>query len=183
MDSFTFYKGDDVENKISLRDLVHASNSITEALIDGGELTPELESALAVIETNLPEKIDGYHIMMTRLEEEAKYFKEKAAEFSLLANRIQNTQCRLKESIKQAMRDLGEDELKGNDYRFKLTNLKPKLVIDEIHIDRSYYMQVTKYEIDKKKIEEDLKLGVPVKGAKLEEIKALRLYLNSRGDS
>lgn len=165
----------------SLPALVKESQALFQALAEsGGELTPEMESALSNIEVNLPAKIDGYKVMIDRAELEEAYWKKKADEFYAVATGMKNVQARLKESLKFAAIQLNQTELVGNDVKFKLSNSKPKLIIDSDKIDKAYTMQVTTTEIDKKRIEEDLKLGVPVTGAHLEETKSIRAYVNKK---
>ena len=168
-----------METKQSLRTLVEISNTVLNQLIEsGGELTPEMEAQLAQVEINLPVKVDGYAAIMERLEMEEAYWKEKAAKFIAVARGCTNVRDRLKESLKFAMSELGTTEILGNDVKFKLSNSKPKMIIDPDTIDKAYTMQVTTTEIDKKRIEEDLKMGVPVQGARLEETKSIRQYVN-----
>jgi len=163
----------------SLIRLVQSSNSLVQALLEtGGELTPEIEAALAHIDTKLPEKVDSYQSIMDRLEIESEYWALKADQFKKMATACKNARERLKDNIKYAMNELGQTELVGNDFKFKLSNSKPKLVVDDVSLDRAYFMQVTETVVDKKRIEEDLRLGIPVKGAKLEEVKSLRSSLN-----
>lgn len=122
--------------------------------------------------------MDAYQAVLERLEIEGEYWASKAEAYAKMAKGCKGARERLKDSLKYAMKELGTDELIGHDCKFKLSNSKPKLVVDETDLDKSYYMQVTMTVVDKKRIEEDLKIGVPVKGAKLEEVKSIRSYLN-----
>lgn len=166
--------------KITLRDLVKSSQSIVEALIEsGGELSPEMEAQLQNLEINLPAKIDAYASVMERMEMEEEYWKQKAEVLRSVAKGCSNVRERLKESLKYAAQSINATELIGNDVRFKISNSKPKLVLDG-PIDPAYVIQVTTTEVDKKRIEEDLKIGVPVEGARLVETKSIRAYVNKR---
>ncbi|CAB4152619.1 Siphovirus Gp157 [uncultured Caudovirales phage] len=168
-----------MENSSSLRELVQSSQSIVEALIESnGELSPEMELQLQNLEVALPAKIDSYSFILEKLEAEEEFWKAKAKQLTAVAKGCSNVRDRIKESLKQAAVQLGKDELVGNDVRFKISNSKPKLVIDESQVDEAYKIIVTTKEIDKKRIEEDLKLNVPVQGASLVETKSIRSYIN-----
>ena len=165
----------------SLPALVREVQSLFQVLAEnGGELTPELEQSLAVIDIALPAKIDSYKVILDRAELEETYWKKKADEMYAIAKGMKSIQERLKESLKLAAIAMDKTELVGNDVNFKLSNSKPKMVIDEKLIDEAYKYTVTTTEIDKKKIEEDLRLGVPVTGAHLVETKSIRAYANKK---
>lgn len=167
--------------KETLRTLVQQSNDLMMQLAEsGGELTPELESQLANVELALPEKVDSYAHLIDRLDVEIETWKQKADFYSAIAKSCKNVKERLKENIKFAMQEMTVSEIKGNDVRFKLSSSKPSLQIDESLIDPLYTSQVTTTVIDKKRIEEDLKAGVPVAGARLIENVSLRTYANRR---
>ena len=163
----------------TLRELVQSSQSIVEALIEsGGELTPEMDAQLQNLEVNLPAKIDGYASIMDRMEMEEAYWKAKAETLRSVAKGCANVRERLKESLKYAAQQMSASELVGNDVKFKISNSKPRLIVDETLLDDAYKMHVTTIEVDKKKIEEDLKIGVPVVGAHLSPTHSIRAYVN-----
>lgn len=137
----------------------------------GGDMTPELQEKLNSIKPN----IDLSASMIERCGAHAEHFRKKARAFAEIAQGFEKSESYLKQIIKDDMQAHGVSELLGKDVRFKLSPSKPKLVIDEETLDSAYQMHVL--QPDKKKIEEDLALGVPVQGARLEETKSLRTYL------
>lgn len=167
------------ESKSTLPALVSQANSLAEALLEsGGELTPEIESALTINEKELGLKVDSYAIFVDRLEYEAGYFKAKAKELQAAAKVLENAQERLKENLKNAMRALKQDEIKGQDYKFKLSRSRPKLILDEKVLPGDFKTQVVSYEPDKDKIQDAINAGLEVPGAKIEETFSLRKYIN-----
>lgn len=165
----------------SLIALVKEAQTLFQVLAEnGGELTPELETMLANIDVKLPEKIDAYKVMLDRAEAEEAYWRKRADEMQSIARGLANLQASLKDRLKFVARETNQSELVGHEYKFKIANGKSKLVIDEKKLDTAYMMQVVTQEIDKKRIEEDLRIGVPVAGASLEETKSIRAYLNKR---
>jgi len=168
-----------VREKQSLRELVSFAAELMNELVEsGGVLTPELEAKLNVIELSLPEKVDAYAFVMQKLEFEAEYWKKQAETYNKIKTACQNARDRIKDNLKLAMKENGINELKGIDHKFKLTNGTFSLVIDESEIDDIYKKRVEEIVVDKKRIEEDLKAGVPVKGARLDPVYTLRPYVN-----
>lgn len=148
-----------------------------------GEITPEVEQALAVTESALKTKVDAYHYVDEMLEADAAFFKRKADAFSALAKRFANAQDRLRGNMKLAMQTLQLKEVKGKDYRWVLKRSAPKLVIDDASaLPDECVIQVVETKPDKDRIKELLKEGHIVPGARLEEVDALQPYENVRDD-
>ena len=164
----------------ALQLIVNEVAQLEQMLIEsGGEITPEIENMLAVKDVQLPEKIDGYYSIIERFELIQDFYKQKADAMSRLAKAASQVSDRCKDNLKLAMQELNVDELKGQDYRFKLSPSNPSVIIpDESLLDQSYTITKTVTSIDKKRILEDLKLAVKVMGARLEENFSLRKYLN-----
>lgn len=162
--------------------LVATANGIENMLLEtAGEITPEIEAALAVVDVNLPAKVDSYAFVIDRLEAQEAFWKLKANELYKIASSCKTARERIKDSIKDAISALGADEIRGNEVRFKMANSRPRLVIDEDALPKEYMMQIIHLEADKKRIEEDLKLGIPVEGATYQETKSLRTYAVNAG--
>lgn len=159
-----------MEKNETLFDLVAQFHSIERSLMEnGGEITPEVETALTTIETALPMKIDAYQFVMERLEVGEAYWREKAASFTKIARSHASAKERMKTAITAAMQKLNVTELKGVDTKFTLAANQAKLVINEDVLDKSFTMTVTKttQEPDKERIKTALKEGFDVAGAML----------------
>lgn len=161
-----------------LYDIVRDGMEVTRMLTEsGGELTPEIEQMLAVNETELAQKVDGYAAIMERLDSESDYWKAKAKEYTAIARSCDNARDSLKTRIKEAMNNLGVTELDGDDVRFKLTRVQEKLVIDDPKvIPAQFKMTVTEVVIDNARLREALTALEAVPGAHLEASSALRPY-------
>jgi len=141
-----------------------------------GEITPEIEQLMTISSSELVAKIDSYQYVLERLELEQQFAKEKAAKWAKVAKTFENTKQRIKENIKDAMKQMQTTELVGEESRFVLTKVKPSLNLFEEDLTDSYKMIVQTVVPDKEKIRADLELGVPVPGATLEQGFALRSY-------
>lgn len=150
---------------------------IETALIEsGGEFTPELEAELK----NIARNTDQGASTIERCELGAEYYRKKAMAYTLIARGYERTESYIRQMIKDDMLANNVTELKGNEFRFKLSPAKGKLVIDEKNLDSAYIMHTP--SPDKLKIEADLKVGCPVSGAHYEPSTALRIYLNKKAD-
>lgn len=166
---------------MNLIELVSLSNAVRLSLIESaGEITDETSKALAVLESNLPKKVDGYHYLVNEMEVEAEKLRAKAAEYTRLANSFENYCESLKARLKLACETMKVKELVGIEYKWKLTNAKSKVIIeDEAKIPQKYKKVevVTTTKILKDQIYEELKADKPVEGAKLEPSTYMKPYL------
>lgn len=162
---------------MSLMALVAQTKDIVAVILEhDGQLTPEIEAALTVIEEKTPAKVDAYAIVMERLEMEKDYWKEKAEFYSRVAKSCENIRQKLRDNVKYAMEQLGTDELLGNDVRFKLVPAKSRLVINETYLPKEFFKEIVTMEPDKTRIEAELKAGADIEGAMLVENRALRQF-------
>lgn len=145
----------------------------------GGVLTEDIEKALAIVDTHLPEKIDSYAAVIERFDLVEQFYKDKAAFYLGLAKSASSVTERCKDNLKFAMKELGVTELAGNEIKYTLSKNGPKAIVDDSSkIDQIYKVTETVVKIDNKRILEDLKVGVPVEGAHLEDVYRLTKSAN-----
>jgi hypothetical protein len=166
-------------NNKSLVTIVNESMSLEQMLIEsGGEMTAEIESFLSVNSEQLATKVDGYHMIIDRFDSLKKYYAEKAEFFKTISSQCDNASKRLKENIKFAMLEMGVDEIKGHDMRFKLSQGAGKLVVDdEEMIPVEFKFENITTEIKSYQLKEALKNG-PISGAHIEPTQSVRAYAN-----
>lgn len=171
----------EVIEKKSLPTMVAEMSLILQQVIEaGGELSPELETAFDNLGSQIQTKADGYAFFMDRLDNESEFWKEKANAYLKVSRSCANLKERLNNSIKLAMRTLDADEIKGDDMRFKLSKLAPRLVLEEALLPSEYKMVVTTHVPDKDRIKADLANKVEIPGAMLEPVYSLRKYPNRK---
>lgn len=170
------------EKRQSLGDLVTGFSHILERIAEaGGELTPELEALFDQVGGDLQVKADSYAFVMDKLEAEAEFWKARADSFARVSKSCDRLRDRMKDAIKAAMVQLKRDEIEGVDFRFKLsTSSRPKLVLDEAILPAAWKMPVTELVPDKERIVTALDSGEAVPGARYEEVKSLRKYVNTK---
>lgn len=147
----------------------------------GGELSPKLEAMLDEIGKDLARKTDSYVMVLDKLEAEEEFWKAKADAFSRVAKGCAAIREKMRDRIRTAIELTGEAEVRGDDFRFKLTDSKPRLVIEEPYLPEQWWMVVTEEHPDKDRIRAELEAGGTIPGARLEEVKSLRKYVNKKG--
>lgn len=154
--------------------------AVERALIENdGVLPPEIEEQFNLATGDLKDKVDRYWIVLEALDARAGYFKSLAESATAARKMIENKHASLKANLKFTMQQLNLSELEGNDYRYKLSNSKPKLVIDDDALPPGYKKAVQTFVPDKEQIENDLALGMSVPGAHMETVQSLRGYMNA----
>lgn len=167
-----------MENK-SLVSIVNQAMDIERVLMEsGGEITESIELALAVNSKELAEKVDGYHMVIERFEALETHYKSRSDFFKTISGQCKSVVNRLKDNIKFAMQEMGAEEIRGNDMRFKLSPTQGRLVIEDPEmIPVEFKTEIVETKIDEKSIKEALKSS-EVPGAKLEPGFSLRTYAN-----
>lgn len=102
-----------MENR-SLYQLSAEMCAIEDALWEnGGELTPELEQALAETEHSLAVKTDSYNALMRKFASQADVIDAEIKRLTALKKTCQNAEKRLKNHICETMGMFGIDKLEG----------------------------------------------------------------------
>lgn len=167
---------------MKLFDLINLQHKIENAIIEnGGELPPDLEKEFELSGDGLREKIDAYAWTMDRCEALSEEFKKRANQFYEASKQFSNLQNNLKKRLKAASDKLGPD-LVGNDYRFKISDSKAKLIIDVAtqNLDPHYTIAETIISPNTDAIRLALLNGIEIDGCKLEKSFSIRKFLNKK---
>ena len=173
-----------MEQKNNLMTMASEANALEQLIFEsGGELNETLETWMAEISTGITTKADAYYFMMQKLEATAEMFSYRASQNANAAKSLTNAVSSMKERIKAAMMIMGTDEVKGSEIRFKLQNSTPRLVVEnESVLPAKFFVTETITTLDKKSVTTAIKAGEVVDGARLEETKSLRNYINKGTD-
>lgn len=165
---------------ITLYKIVSVSCEIKKALIEGmGEITEEMSAQLLEIEKQLPSKVDGYKYVIEDLQSEAELWKKRAETFNKVAESFSDYSQKMKDSILAACVAMEVTELKGNEFTWKVIASKPRVIIENEDIIPSGHKEVVQIiKTRKDSILEDLKQGLEVPGAHLEQSNHVRVYPN-----
>lgn len=155
----------------TLSAVVEIASSIEQMLIEsGGEITPEIEKSLYIVDAHLPYKIDSYAAVIERMDIVSSFYEEKSVFYKKLSDSASDAVKKCKDNLRFAMNALNTNELCGSDIKYKLSPGKPSIIIcDENAIDESYKTTETTVKIDKRKILDDITAGASVTGVKVQE--------------
>lgn len=164
----------------SLQLIINEANQLEEMLIhSGGELTPEIEAALAVRDLNLVEKIDGYAHIMDRFASLEAHYKQKAEFFAKISKQCAAVQARLEGNIKFAMQEFESAELLGTDIKFTLKPTAGSLVVeDEAMVPVEFKTEIISTVLDKKRLKDACSKN-EIPGARIEPGFSLRCVANT----
>jgi hypothetical protein len=177
--------------KPSIQEIVQIPNTLASLAVEAaelsrlllesqGELSPELEEKLAVNESALLAKVDGYNFIIEEFEAQASIWKRRKDACAAQQKKFENQAERLKSRIKEAIRVMQRTEVAGTYYKFQLRKSAPKLVIDdEAKVPSTCKMIVQTTVVDKEKVKKALADGIEVPGAHIEENGSLFILENA----
>ena len=139
-----------------------------------GEITETIEQQML----ELSRSADDAGLFLDRSEYLIKYFKSFRDQISAKIKTLENASEFVESEVKKSVETLGE--LSGEFFVFKLQKTKGKVVVDESLLHETYLRTKITHEPDKTKIYEDLKAGIAVEGAKLEENYSLKKTINTK---
>lgn len=141
----------------------------------GGEITPELEQALAINEENFAAKSEDYGHAILNLKGMAAAAKAEKERLAALQKFYENTYNRLDNALKTAMVATGHDKVETPTMRLSLRHTTATEVDDLNAVPMEY--KTTKVEVvaDKTAIKKAIQSGEDVPGAHLVENVSLQI--------
>ena len=139
----------------------------------GGELTPEIEEALAINETNFLAKSEGYIESIAYFKAKAEAAKVRIEEMQRIKRISENAEKRLKERMQWAMETLGRDKMEVGLHIISLRRTLAVNIISEAAVPNEYVKVET--SIDKVKLKEALKTGAIIPGAELKYNQSIQI--------
>ena len=141
----------------------------------GGEITPELEQALAINEENFAAKSEDYGHAILNLKGMAAAAKAEKERLTALQRFYENTYNRLDNALKKAMVATGHDKVETPTMRLSLRRTTATEVDDLDAVPAEF--KTTKVELvaDKAAIKKAIQQGEDVPGAHLVENVSLQI--------
>ena len=177
-----------MSKNLTLQEKTHPANTLTALAVEamqlaqmiveaGGEISPEVEARLDVNQEMIRKKTDNYVAAMDQFELQSEYWKKKADACRTIAKAFEAMNDQMRDRIKFVLNEMQMNEIRGDEYRFKLSKLKPKLVIEKSEaVPKEFSMQVITRVPDKEKITQMLNDGFSIEGCRMEDVYRLSHY-------
>ena len=130
-----------------------------------GELTPEIENALAINKAELEEKGLNYGFVIKSLESDIDVIDLEVKRLQALKKVRQTAIDRLKSTLKDAMELYEISEIKSPIIKINFRKSESTEILDESLIDKEYMVEKITRTPDKTKIKDAIKSGLTVNGA------------------
>lgn len=166
----------------TLSEIIDVRMSIEDMLYEsGGEVTEEIEEALALSEGALESKIDGYYSVINKMNYGSEEIDKEIARLQALKKTKQNAVKNLKERLLYYMAKADIQRVEGTLCKVYRKNNAPSVVVEnesDLYVAYAFdydalveklpsYIKLT-MSLDKTKLKETLKGGQEVSGCKLE---------------
>ena len=142
---------------------------------NGGEVTPEIEQALAINEENFASKSVDFGNAILNFKAMAAAAKAEKERLAALQKFYENAQKRLTDALSNAMQVFGHDKVENATMRLSLRHSTATEVDDIDQVPAEY--KTTKVEVvaDKTAIKKAIQDGIEVPGAHLVENVSLQI--------
>ena len=161
-------------SNLSLYHITSEQLRINELLEEsGGELTPEIEEALAINETNFLAKSEGYIESIAKYKALAEAADVRIKEMQRIKKTAENIEKRLKERLLWAMNAMERDRVEVGARKLSIRNTTSVNITNEAHIPSNYIKVET--SVDKVSLKRDLVAGMVIEGAELITNKSIQI--------
>lgn len=158
-----------------LYELTAAYQEVLDLITDNEVEHEGFADTLESIDDAIEEKLNSTAIIIKTLDAQAKALKEEEDRLKKRRQALENNSKRLKAYAEDALIATGRDKIKGSTFTLRMQNNPPSaLILDEKVIPGHYLIEVAP-AIDKKAMLEDLKNGIEVEGAELQQKRSLRI--------
>ena len=147
-------------------------------LMDAGELDDDtLIDAMENTQEELNVKLENYCKFIKNLESDIDGLKAEEKRLAAKKKTMENTIERAKKAMQWAMNAAGEKKVKGSLFTISIQKNPEKVVLEteDVNLIPSHYVKYKEPEIDKAKVKEDLKAGVELSFAHLEQSEGIRI--------
>ena len=133
----------------------------------GGEITPELEQALAINEEQFVAKAEDYGHAILNLRAMAVAAKAEKDRLATLQKFYENAQKRLADALSSAMQVFGHDKVENGTLRLSLRRTTATEVDDIDQVPQFFKTEKVEVVADKTAIKKAIQDGIEVPGARL----------------
>jgi len=146
-----------------------------EELLDNPDIAEEvIKEALSELDEEWETKAENLAKLIKSFDVDVKGLKEEEQRLASRRKSLENRIAGLKTYIEDNMKAVGKDKIKGKVFTLAIQNNPPSVeIVDDFMIPEKYF--VVKKEIAKKEILNDLKQGIEVPGAQMNQTASLRI--------
>lgn len=149
---------------LKIFDIAREHREIAEQL-EQGELTPELEKALAINENQVYSKGEGYSMIIKEWEDTAEIIQQEIDRLEKMQKSIINKSEYLKKAILCAMQMCEIKEIKTPVLKVSVRESEAVEIINEAQIPEKFKTEKTTTFVDKRAIKDAIKNRETVEGA------------------
>lgn len=172
-------------SKNTLMEIVENRRALDEILIEcGGDVTDEKVEEItgkwmAEITKDLAIKSDGYNFRMKDIEAMNTQFKEYETLYRNARKSLERVSESLKDRMKFAMKEMGVDEISGQQFKYKLTDSQPSVEItNEGMLPAIFCKEKVVIDIDRVAVKKHvLETGEEIPGVIISRGKTLRVSI------
>lgn len=146
------------------------------SLLSEGEITPEVESALIINQTELQTKALNYAYVVKSFQDDIDIIQNEIERLTALKQSRNNAIDRMRSAVLEAMEIYGIEKIESPTLKLSVRINPPAVdLINEYQVPDIYRKEKVTVSIDKNLIKEDLKSGLEVPGAILKRTKRLEI--------
>jgi len=145
-------------------------------MLEDGADEDVINDTLEGLDYEIEQKADGYAKVIRALEADAAAYKTEIDRMTDRKRTIENNIDRMKKNLQATMELTGKTKFKTDLFSFNVQNNAPSVVIDAEDVnDIPIEYLIVEAKVDKKKIATDIKAGVDLHFAHLEQSRSLRI--------
>jgi hypothetical protein len=146
------------------------------SLLSEGEITPEIENALVINQTDLQTKALNYGYVVKSFQDDVEAIEAEIKRLQGLKTTRSNAIERMKSAVLEAMQVYGIEKIESPTLKLSVRNNPESVdILNEYQVPDIYRKEKITVSIDKDLIKEDLKSGLEVPGAVLKRTKSLTI--------
>jgi hypothetical protein len=153
----------------SMYEISNEAMDIVSALEEtGGELTPAIQSALAINQNELQEKAINYSYAIKTVSNDVEAISEEIKRLQALKKAKENVVQKLKDTVVNAMQIYGIEKVETPTLKLSIRRSEA-VEVDDNFDDDIYMIKKVTYTPDKTRLKEAIKKGESIQGVTLKE--------------
>lgn len=162
--------------KLTIYQIEQSYNQLAEELMEnGGELTPELETALAITEEQLQNKSVAYSFVIKQMDADVDIIDAEIKRLQAAKKQREKASEYLKERIKHAMDTFSIEEIKTPLVKINFRKSETVEVEDVNQLPAAFKVVKITEQADKAAIKAAIKDGVNIAGCRIETHRNLQI--------